>query len=173
MKTAKDYQVKAASKMSKSIVFAAILACLIMAGAGSAMAATNQVLRNLNEQIFDGECCVSFNESVSISEPATLEPAVVIWSSGYGIEVPDVYKAGLSVNGGPCEVGVWGPAAIPDYELGPGGNYLHVDFQWIILPSDDVLVKGVNTFELCGGGTNSSSDSIAIYDNTLSVQLVK
>ena len=45
-----------------------------------------------------------------------------------------------------------GPGAIPDYAIGPGGNYSHVDFQWIILPSDGVLKKGTNTFELCGGG---------------------
>ncbi|MGA3088243.1 MAG: hypothetical protein ABSD75_06500 [Terriglobales bacterium] len=62
---------------------------------------------------------------------------------------------------------------MPDYELGRGGNYSHVDFQWIILASDGVLKKGINTFELCGGGANSSSDSISIYDNTLSVQLAK
>jgi|HubBroStandDraft_1064217.scaffolds.fasta_scaffold622641_1 hypothetical protein len=155
------------------VVFAATLACLIVAAAGSAFAATDPLLRNLNEQTFTGLCCVSFNESVSVTETATLKPAVVIWSAGYGINVADVYNAGLSVNGGLCKVGVWGPAAIPDYELGPGGNYSHVDFQWIIFPSDGVLAKGTNTFELCGGGVNSDSDSISIYDNTLSVQLFK
>ena len=98
------------SKMTKGVVFAAILACLIVAGAGSAFAATNQVSRTLYGQTFTGLCCVSFNEWVSITEPANLEPAVVLWSAGYGINVSDHYSAGLSVNGGPCEVSVWGLA---------------------------------------------------------------
>jgi hypothetical protein len=40
-------------------------------------------------------------------------------------------------------------------------------FQWIVAPADKVLVTGKNTFELCGGGSSSSGDSITIGQNTL------
>lgn len=165
-----QFRTKAASSMSKSVVSAAILTCLVVAGAGSASAA-NPVLRNLNPQTITGQCCVPFGgESVSIVEPAKLEPVVVIWSSGYEINVPDAYYAGLSVNGASCSS--FGPQLMPDYSLGGGFPDSNVAFQWIIFPSDGVLRPGNNTFELCGGGLNSG-DSITINYNTLSVQLVK
>ena len=173
MKTEKT---KSASKMRTSAIFAAMLCCLIVVGAGSA-SASGPLLRNLNYFYVDGECCVSFdNETVSITEPSTIKPVVVLWDAGYSIEVADNYLAGLSVNGGACsaKAGVgkgFGPAVIPDFELGYAGNFSHVGFQWIILPSDGVLTTGTNTFELCGGGANSSSDQIVINTNTLSVQL--
>jgi hypothetical protein len=165
-----------ASKMRTSVVFASILACLIVVGAGSATAADKTVLRNQNYFYVNGQCCISLNETVTITEPATLQPVIVHWSAGYSIEVTDNYQAGLSVNGGACSANAgagagYGPEVIPDFELGYPGNFSHVDFQWIILPSDGVLKTGTNTFELCGGGANSTSDSIVINTNTLSVQL--
>jgi hypothetical protein len=157
---------------SNGVVFAALLACLIVVQAGSA-AAENPVLRILYGQTFTGAGMTLTGETVTISEPKAVQPAVLHWSAGYGINYPDHYSAGLSINGGPCGASVYGPGAIPDYDLGAGGNYNHVDFQWIVQPSDGVLVPGLNTFELCVGGSNDgeSSDSIQIYYNTLFVQL--
>lgn len=165
-----EFRTKAASNMNKSVVSAAILTCLVLVGAGSAFAA-DPVLRNLTPQTITGKCCVPFGgEAVSIVEPAKLEPAVVVWSSGYAINVPDAYTVGLSVNGSSCLS--FGPLEMPDYLLGGGLPYSNVDFQWIIFPSDAVLRPGNNLFELCGGGVNPG-DSITINYNTLSVQLVK
>lgn len=166
----KKYQMPA-SKMSKSVGFAAILACLVAAGSGSALAASPHVLRTLSDQTFDGLCCISFHESVSITEPATLVPVIVTWSSDYSVNVADAYFVGLSVNGGECETLAWGARVLAD-NPGPGSAYsTAAAFQWVILPSDGVLVRGTNTFELCGGGKNSSGDSLTIGLNTLSVQL--
>ena len=156
--------------------FGAMLACLIMLETGSAVAAVNPVLRNLTKQTFTGQCCVSFDEEVSITEPSALKPVVVTWDTGYEINAADDYIAGLSVNGGACQAssagGVFGAELIPDYQLA-SGKFSHISFQWIILPSDGVLVAGKNTFVLCGGGLSFSSDSISILDNTLFAQLVK
>jgi len=157
------------TQMRKSIVFAAILACLIVAGAGSAFAGTNPFLRNLSDQTFDGQCCVSFGESVSITEPATPVTVIVTWSTDYAVNVADAYFAGLSVNGGECQTQAYGPRLLAD-NPGSGSSYTSATFQWIVFPSDGVLKTGKNTFELCGGGKNSASDSITIGQNTLTVQ---
>jgi hypothetical protein len=157
--------------MRKRFVLAAFLACLTMAGAESAFAANPNVVRTLSDQTFKGECCISFGESVTVTEPATLVPVVVIWSGDYAVNVADAYFVGLSVNGGECQTLSYGARVLAD-NPGPGSAYsTAAAFQWVILPDDGVLVKGKNTFELCGGGKNSSSDSITIGDNTLSGQL--
>jgi hypothetical protein len=161
---------KAVSKLSKSIVFTAILACLMLAAAGSAAAATDPITRKLTVTNFTGECCMSFGESVSIAEGATIKPVIVIWSFDFAEGVQDEYFVGLSVNGGACETLSWGARALFPYAT---DNFSSTTFQWVILPTDGVLVKGTNTFEVCGGGKNSSSDLIAIGDNTLTVALGK
>ncbi len=161
-------QMKATSKMSKTVVFAAILACLIVAGAGSAFAAAAPIYRTTSDQTYEGQCCFSFGEQVSISEPATPKALIVTWSSDYAVNVADAYFVGLSVNGGACETQAYGARVLAD-NPGPGSGYATASFQWVVLPSDGVLVTGLNTFELCGGGKNSPSDSITIGQNTLVV----
>jgi len=116
------------TQMRKSIVFAAILACLVVAGAGSAFAGTNPFLRNLSDQTFDGQCCVSFGESVSITEPATPVTVIVTWSTDYAVNVADAYFAGLSVNGGECQTQAYGPRLLAD-NPGSGSSYTSATFQ--------------------------------------------
>jgi len=159
---------KALSKMNQSIVSAVILICLIVAGAGSAFAANPSILRNTTEQTFDGLCCFSFGETVAISEPATPVALIVTWSGDYSVNVPDAYFVGLSINGGACETAVYGARVLAD-NPGTGSTFTSSTMQWVVLPTDDVLVKGTNKFELCGGGKNSASDSITIGGNTLTV----
>jgi hypothetical protein len=151
--------------ITKTFVFAAILSCLVLVG--SAFAANP--IRNLKNNTFEGECCFSFNESVTYSEPATISAVVVTFSTDYRINVADEYHVGLSVNGGPCETEAYGSQTIADTPP-LDGEWNSGAFQWVILPSDGLLVKGLNTFELCGGGKSSSSDSITIGQNTLAVQ---
>ena len=155
------------------VVLAALVASVIV-GTGPASAATLPVLRSLNTQTFSGLCCVSFGETVGISEPSTLKPVVITWDVGYAPGLNDESLAGLSVNGGACQTAVFGADVMPAYDLAndPGAFVRHITFQWVILPSDGVLKTGANTFELCGGGATSSSDSVTIYDNTLSAQFV-
>ena len=171
LKTTKvaENQVQGASRKSKRVLLPAILACLM--AAGSAFAGTAQVDRG-GGQTFTGICCFSWVESVSIAEGATIKPVVVTWSADYAVNVADAYFAGISVNGGECQTAVYGARVLWD-NPGPGSAYSSATFQWIILPTDGVLIKGNNKFELCGGGKNSNSDSITIGQNTLMVQLSK
>jgi hypothetical protein len=180
---------KKTSKINKSVVFAAVLACLIIAGTGSAfsqrslcppqmckvpdVSTTQPILRVLEDQTFVGQCCFSFGESVGITEPATIKPVIVTWSSDYAPNSADAYFVGLSVNGGECTTVGYGARVLAD-NTGPGSTYsTAASFQWMVLPKDRLLVTGSNTFELCGGGKNSPDDSLTIGLNTLAVQLAK
>ncbi len=172
--TVKENQMKATSKITKSALFATILASLIAVGSGSAFAA--QTYRNDTAQVFTNTCangdgCGSWGESVSISEPATLAPVVVTWSVRYFVDTADTYYVGLNVNGMGCLTGVYGPENLPDIATNPAGHFLTATFQWIVQPDDGVLTKsGTNTFELCGGGGDTvKGDSINISQNTLTV----
>jgi hypothetical protein len=167
---------KTNSKMNTSFVFAAILACLIAAGSGSAFA--QEVFRNNSAkgQIFKNTClngigCADWGETVSTDEPAALEPVVVIWSARYFVNTADIYYAGLDVNGTGCKTDLYGATNLDDIATKPVGHFLTVTFQWIVEPGDDVLKAGTsNTFQLCGGGDGSvSGDAINISQNTLSV----
>jgi hypothetical protein len=163
-----ENKINATSRTNRTVAFAAILACLIVAGAGSAFAAAEPIYRNTSDQTFEGQCCFSFGEQVSFNEPATPVALIVTWSSDYAVNVADAYFVGLSVNGGACETQAYGARVLAD-NPGTGSAYTTASFQWVILPSDGVLVKGLNTFALCGGGKNSASDSITIGQNTLTV----
>ncbi len=165
---------KATSKITKSVSFAAILACLIAVGSGSAFA--QLVFRSDTAQVFTDTCpsgigCDSWGESVSLSEPASLVPVVVTWSARYFVNTADIYYVGLNVNGTGCQTGLYGPENLDDIATKPTGHFLTVTFQWIVEPGDGVLISGAkNTFELCGGGDDSvKGDSINISQNTLSV----
>jgi len=157
------------SKISGRVVFAAaVLACLIVMGTGSASAAVTPVFRTVTHYSY-GACCVLFNATVSINETENIRPAVVVWNTGYTISTPDVYNVGLSVNSGPCQIGLFGPAVLPDVSLVIGSD-LDVNIECVILPSDEVLVPGTNTFQVCGGNQTSSA-SFETLINTLSVTL--
>lgn len=171
MKTSKENQMKTSSKMSKSVVFAAILACLIAAGSGSAFA--QEVLLTTATHTFTNTCpggadCSTWGFTVSTDEPSSVEPVVVIWSVRY-FATPDVYYAGLSVNGGTCQTDVYGPSNLDVITTNPGGHFLTATFQWIV-NADDLKAGTSNSFEVCGGGDGlDKGDSITIAQNTLSV----
>jgi hypothetical protein len=79
MKTQRIEQnpIKVVSEVSKRVIFAAIVACLIGAGSGSAFAVpATQVSRTLSNQTFTGECCFLWKESVSVTEPAAVVPVL-------------------------------------------------------------------------------------------------
>lgn len=167
---------KPTSRMSKGVLFAAILACLIFVGSGSAFA--QAPFRNDTQQTIKSICaspggvdCPDWGETVSISEPATAEPVVVTWSARYFVNTPDEYYVGLDVNGTGCKTGVYGPENLDDIATNPSGHFLTVTFQWVVEPTDGVLIEGKeNTFELCGGGgDNVKGDEITLAQNTLSV----
>jgi hypothetical protein len=173
---AKENHMKATSKITNSVLLAAVLACLVAGGSGSAFAQEVNRYNDKSSDTFKNTCpggtaCADWGFSVSTDEPAALEPVVVIWSVRYFVNTADVYYAGLSVNGGACETGVYGPVNLSDLTANPTGHYLTATFQWIVLPTDDVLKAGTsNTFEVCGGGAGGvKGDEITIAQNTLSV----
>jgi hypothetical protein len=166
---------KATSKITSSVLFAAILACFIPMGSGSAVA-QERVFRDDKAQVFKNTCpngigCADWGETVSINETATLLPVVVIWSARYFVDTADLYYVGLDVNGKGCETDLYGPTNLDDIATKPTGHFLTVTFQWIVEPTDGVLTAGTsNTFELCGGGDGLvAGDAINISQNTLSV----
>ena len=164
---------KASSKITQSAVFAAILAGIIVAGLGTAFA--DPTFRSDTPQIFTNTCpggtgCASWGESVTTTESGTLVPIVVTWSARYFVNTADVYYVGLNVNGNGCQTQIYGPLNLDDIATDPSGHFLTATFQWVIEPSDGVLIVGKNTFELCGGGDDTvPGDSINISQNTLTV----
>jgi hypothetical protein len=151
---------------SKAVLVAA-LACVILAGSTSALAINpKQVARVYNAVSFTGQCCFLWNESVSITEPAAVVPVIVTWSAD--IVINDEFYVGLSLNGRGCTA--YGSREIPWAPVLKGSGILNATHQWIVFPSDG-LVKGPNTFGLCGGGVNSSTDTITFGLSTLAVQI--
>ena len=126
---------------------------------------SNEILRVEFNQTFTGECCFSWAETVTLTEPAAVVPAVVTWSTDYRTDVRHEW-GGLSVNGHPCA-----PKDPIDESAPSDGTFSSRTFQWVVLPSDG-LIKGSNTFTVCGGGL-SATDGVTLGFNTLSVRISK
>jgi len=120
-----------------------------------------QMLHDSVVHTFSGPCCSSFNETISVTEPAKPVAVVVTWHLEKSI-VQGATVTGLIVNGQPCTL--YGSGFIPN-SIGIGAR----EFQWIIFPGDG-LQPGANTFTLCGGGMFGSSN-IAIQEITLDARL--
>ena len=130
---------------------------------------SKEVLRVQQNQRFQGLFGFSWLESVHVTEPSTIAPVIVTWSTDY--QATGVFLAGLSVNGGPCTL--YGPAWFQPFGKADGSGPFESNYlQWIVLPTDG-LVKGMNTFTLCGGGFFSPSDIILLGANTLTVRTTK
>jgi len=161
---------KAVSKISKTVLFSAILASLMLAGSAFAQQAIRYPGSTTPNNDFcnGGIGCPDWGESVGISESASIVPVVVTWSVRYFVNVTDIYYVGLDVNGTGCLTGFYGPENLDDISTNPPGHFLTNTFQFVIEPTDGVLQTGTNKFELCGGG-NNSGDEITFAVNTLSV----
>src|SRR5437764_196807 len=60
-----------------------------------------ELLRVQQNQPFQGACCFSWLEKVSVNEPSTVAPVVVTWSTDY--QASGFFFAGISLNGGVCQ----------------------------------------------------------------------
>jgi hypothetical protein len=163
---------KAFSKADKSnTVLAAALACVVLAGSIFAFAIpASQVFRYTGSPVtFTGACCSNWNESVSITEPKTVAPVLVTFSTDYQASLEG--QVGLSLNGGSCDL-FFGSNRLPEFTLGSGGAgpFAHIDYQWVIEPSNG-LKAGKNTIEVCGGGSFGSDATIVLGFNTLAVKI--
>jgi len=148
------------------LLLSAAIAIVLALGSGSASAIpASQTLRITHAQTFTGLCCFSWGETVKLVEPATVTPVLVTWSSDYFANAQ--MFVGISLNGRSCAF--YGSGQVPPYSA---SSYNSRTVQLVIYPSDG-LVAGTNTFTLCGGGQNSSTDSISLGYNTLTVQMSK
>ncbi len=146
----------------------AVIACLVLALQTPSFAVSkNELLRVQQNQSFQGLCCFSWLEKVSVTEPATVVPVIVTWSTNY--QATGYFSAGLSLNGGPC-------LAFGSEVLAPTDSFDNFfdsqTLEKVILPGDG-LVPGKNTFTLCGGAFFSAADTIVVGLNTLSARVSK
>jgi hypothetical protein len=155
------------SKLNRTWLY--LLLILVVGLASSAYAVPpRQLLRVMEPQTFTGGCCFSWNETVSIVEPAKIDPVVVTWSTDMKVGNGVYLAVGLSLNGGPCAA--LGPGSIREPFGVPDETDTRV-FQFVVLPIDG-LQKGPNTFTLCGGG-RQGGETITIGPNTLEVRFAK
>ena len=160
---------KTLSKLTqRNVVFVAAIACLVVAGSLSAFAVPpNQVARVLSGRSFTAACCVPIGPTVRVTEPATVVPVIVTWSTDYVIQSETVFQ--LSVNGGPCQFK--GAGIAPFLAINGGSGFLNSSFHWAVLPADG-LVQGTNTFTVCAG-SNGDVKPISLGFGVLSVQIGK
>ena len=151
----------------KAICLAII--CLVVGIATAAYGVPQkQLLRMFDRHTFTGGCCFSWNESVSVTEPAKLVPVVVTWSADFQLPFQQQVAVGLSVNGSVCQNLGGGRF---EQSLVVSEQFDTRTFQFVIHPSEG-LRSGENTFTLCGGGL-SGGESITIGSNTLQARLSK
>jgi hypothetical protein len=144
------------------------MACLVMAVPTPAFAVPpTEVLRVEQNQSFQGSCCFSWLEKVSITEPAKVEAVTVTWSGDY--QATGYFFIGFSLNGGVCQFygsAVLAPTASFD-------NFFDAQMIQGVIEPGDGLMPGKNTFTLCGGGMMSPSDIVTLGFNTMSVRISK
>ena len=163
---------KAITKANKrNALFIVAMSVALLASSVSAFAVpANQVTRKLVINTFKAQCCVLLGSTVTLVEPATVQPVILTWSTDFAVDGTALF--GLSVNGGSCAL--YGSGVAPSVASGPGTTSAFVSgsFQWVVFPSDG-LVKGTNTFSVCGGGANSSVVNLVLGSRTLTVQISK
>jgi hypothetical protein len=152
--------------------FVVALACMVLAGSLSAFAVpANQVFRVDTVSgfvTFTGGCCFSWNDQVTLTEPSSLTSVIVTWSSDY--QSSGENQVGISLNGGTCTA--YGAGRMPMFFPLGGSPFSNISLQWVIEPSDG-LVVGKNTFTLCGGGSFGNSVTTELAFRTLTVQVSK
>jgi hypothetical protein len=161
---------KPISVSKQRLALLAALVCLVVAGSVSALAVpVSQVVRVGTGQTVTAQCCVLLGPTVKVTEPATVSPVIVTFSSDYILG--GTVQFGLSLNGGPCLF--YGPTVGEEPVLAPGSVSAFVSgtFQWVVLPADG-LSQGPNTFTVCGGGVGAPV-TMNLGFRTLMVQIGK
>ena len=159
---------KALSISSHTIMFVAVLICLAVVGSlpASAVPPTQVAIDRIGHS-FTTLCCINLGPKVKVTEPTAITPVVVTWSTDY--QAQDEFHVGLSVNEGPCVT--YGPTVAPSFSVVGGSGFASMTYQWVVLPSDG-LIRGTNTFEVCGGGVGTPVKFV-MGINTLSVRIGK
>jgi hypothetical protein len=156
----------------RRLIFVGSLTCLLLASFSAFALPASQVSITTAVQTYNmGETGVPFLQEVSLTEPATPQAVIVTWSADYNVSGTAVI--GLMVNGGACNAG-FGPFVLQQPALIPGSasNTVSQTRQFVVEAIDGLLVKGTNTFHLCGAGYNAPV-TLNIGFSTLSVQMSK
>jgi hypothetical protein len=155
---------------NKAILFFLLLAGLMLAVQTPAFAVPpSELLRVEQNTPFQGMCCISFREKVSLTEPSVVAPVIVTFSTDY--QATREFVVAVSVNGGPCNA--VGPVILDPFGKGDGSGPFDAHmFQWVIMPGEG-LVRGKNTFTLCGGSFSFPDGVLMLGFNTLSARLSK
>ncbi|MGA3093740.1 MAG: hypothetical protein ABSD75_34600 [Terriglobales bacterium] len=158
----------------QNVLYLTTVVCIMLTASLSALAIPPaQVARTTAVQseiasCVDNDCGAALIQpTVKLTEPAALTPVIVTWSADYNVTGTSVVL--LSVNGGTCLA--YGPFTLQEPQLIAGSNSITVSdtHQWVVLPSDGVLVKGTNTFQVCVAGY-LGFQTINIGYSTLTVQ---
>ena len=154
------------NKRARSLAAAAIL---MLAASIPALAAPKSAVLRIDYpgMTETGKCCFNWGLSLRVIEPERLVPIVVTWSTDYQADA--VIYSGLSVNGGPCAF--YGPGIINTFVPDDIVSYASRTVQWLIMPGDYKVVKGVNEITLCGGGVYSDAATLTLGFNTLTAHL--
>jgi hypothetical protein len=147
----------------------AFVVCVLVAAVAAFATPGPQLARHTTPITVTGPCCQNIaDESVKITEPATLAPVILTWSMEYVSTGP--FAVGVSINGGGC--GDYGPEYLPQKTAVTGIPFFPTAIQWIIVPQDG-LHSGPNTFQVCEGPTVNNNDQLTLGTRTLSVQISK
>jgi hypothetical protein len=157
------------ANFKKSARLAATAVGLLLAGSFLALAAPKASVLRVTDpgQTEIGRCCYDWDLSVRVIEPERLVPIVITWSTDYQSNAP--FYSGLRVNGGPCAFD--GPGNISPFIPEDGLLYTTRTVQWLLMPGDYQLTKGVNVITLCGGAVYSDTDTLTLGFNTLTAHI--
>lgn len=166
-----DKKVKLISHNRRTVILIAVAAMLMAVSAIAGQPGTkgSSTLRVMDQgETHTGLCCSVWSDPVKIMQPEKPVAMTVTWSTDYRSHGPTLL--GLSLNNGPCTFygPAFLPAAAPENEL----VYASTTVQWVVMPGDYGLVKGVNAVRLCGGGM-ADTDSIMLGFYTLTLRLEK
>jgi hypothetical protein len=162
-------RMKIFANFNKSARLLAAVASLMVVSSISALAAPKPAVLRVDYPgtTLTGKCCFNWDLSLRVIEPERLLPIVVTWSADYQSDA--LFYSGLSVNGGPCAF--YGPGVIPTFVPDDLASYATRTVQWLIMPGDYKVVKGVNEITLCGGGVYSDTGTLTLGFTTLTAQL--
>ena len=121
------------------------VSAMVASAAVSAHAADEQ--RTLTLKPLVGACCFLFGPAFTVNEPSSPTPVVVTFTTDYTSDAR--FFLGLEVNGGACNF--YGSREAPQ-----ATNFTPAAYQWVIFPGDGLLLPGVNSIRLCGGGVTGS-----------------
>jgi hypothetical protein len=156
--------------MKTRLMSIAALACFLVLGSVAGFASSaNQIAFSKTPITVNGGCCPNIpGEAVSINEPSTVAPVVLVWSMEFNSTGP--FAFGVSLNGGGC--GEYGPTDLGEFKLAPPVTYEAKTMQMIILPQDGLKV-GTNTFNICTDSLANPGDTMTLGTRTLFVRFAK